>query len=749
MTKIIVIIILLIAIFNNAAESQTSFLSSKDVAVFYPDSFDAERILPSFAIIRDLKRFAPIPRNWKLIPTFHKENGKNVIQISLDSKTDLYGTGEVLGDLRRNDSSVKMWNTDNYAYTKFDGQFLYQSHPWILGVRKDGTSFGIIADNTWKQDIELKNPISITTTGPFARIIVIEKKTPQEVLTQLADLTGKMDIPPLWALGYQQCRYSYSPDTRVKEIADEFRKRSIPCDVVWMDIDYMDGFRVFTFDKKSFPFPESLNKYLHEKGFKSVYMIDPGIKKDEAYFVYKQGNQIDAWVKNKDRNNYTGTVWPGECVFPDFTRPDVRSWWSSLFKDFMSQGIDGVWNDMNEPAVFNTDSTTMPFNNIHLGGGDLPSDIHARYHNVYGMLMTKASREGILNANPDKRPFVLSRASFLGGQRYCATWTGDNASTWDYFRISIPMSINLGLSGQPFNGPDIGGFSQNCDPELLANWMAIGAYYPFSRNHSSKGASNQEPWAMGKKVEDISRTAINRRYRLLPYLYTQFYNASKTGLPVMQPVFMSDIKDTTLRKEQECFMFGNDILVIPRWSYKPAVPKGDWDILKLEDSDDGYQPYIAIRPGAIVPLGKIVQNTGEYSTDSLTLLVNPMKNGSAKGQLYEDAGEGFEYKKGIYALHQFFASKFDGTKLRVTKKKIEGSFASNIHHWRVGYVIDNEIIYSEWSGNDEINVKMIKDNQSNIDFTKLKMCSNNSHQSKSLNNLFKSQKIIQPSGENF
>jgi alpha-glucosidase len=743
------VILLWLFLSGIVVSAQTSFLYKKDIAVFYPAQFGAERVLPSLAIIKDLQSMAPLPNNWKIKPEFVKEIGKNVVSIAFDSNADLYGTGEVTGDLKRNGSIVKMWNTDNYTFTKFEGQCLYQSHPWILGVRKDGTSFGIIADNTWKQDFELKNPITITTTGPFPRIIVIEKDTPQEVIMELAELTGKMELPPLWALGYQQCRYSYFPDTRVKEIADEFRKRNIPCDVIWMDIDYMDEFRVFTFDKKLFPDPKSLNGYLHDKGFKSVYMIDPGIKKDENYFVYKQGSLIDAWVKDKNGNEYNGNVWPGMCAFPDFTRPDVRIWWSSLYKEFMSQGIDGVWNDMNEPAVFNTDSTTMPYNNIHLGGEGLPKDIHARYHNVYGMLMVKASRDGILNANPDKRPFVLSRANFLGGQRYGATWTGDNASNWDYLRVSIPMSINLGLSGQPFSGPDIGGFAQNSEPELLANWMAVGAYYPFSRNHSVKGSIDQEPWAMGKKVEDVSRTAINRRYRLLPYLYTQFYKASLTGLPIMQPVFMSDIKDTTLRQEQECFMLGSDLLIIPRWSNKPALPKGDWDILKLEDNDDGYQPYVALRSGAVVPIGKVIQNTAEYSTDSLTLLINPQKDGSATGQLYDDAGDGFAYKKGDYANYHFTGSKFKKKGLKVKIEKSDGQLKKDISHWRVGYVIDNNIIYSAWNIGNECIVKMITDDQDGIDLSKLKMSDANQRENKSLNGLFKRRKIQIKSGENF
>jgi alpha-glucosidase len=279
--------------------------------------------------------------------------------------------------------------------------------------------------------------------------------------------------------------------------------------------------------------------------------------------------------------------------------------------------------------------------------------------------------------------------------------------------------------------------------------MAVGAYYPFSRNHSVKGSTDQEPWALGKKVEDVSRTAINRRYRLLPYLYTQFYNASQTGLPIMQPVFMSDIKDTTLRQEQECFMLGADLLIIPRWSNNPALPKGDWDILKLEDSDDGYQPYVALRSGAVVPIGKVIQHTGEYSTDSLTLLINPQKDGSATGQLYDDAGDGFGYQKGDYAHYQFTVSKFKKKGLKVKIGRSEGQLKKDISHWRVGYVVDNEIVYSGWNAGKECIVKIIPDNQNGIDLSKLKMSDANQRENKSLNGLFKRRKIQIKAGENF
>ena len=728
-------------------QAQTAFLCERDIAVFYPADFDSARMMPSLAIIRDLKPSGKLPARWSIKPEYSVADGKSVVSFAYPANTDLYGTGEVIGDLRRNGTEVTLWNTDNYSYNAYEGRQLYQSHPWILGVRQDGSAFGILVDNTWKQTIQLDNPIVFTSESAAPRVIVIDKKSPQEVLKTLAKLTGYMELPPLWALGFQQCRYSYFPDTRVKEIADELRNRNLPCDVIWMDIDYMDGFRCFTFDKNRFPDPKGLNDYLHDKQFKAVYMIDPGLKKDDNYFAYQQGTARDLWVKDKNGDTFIGNVWPGACAFPDFTMPEAREWWSGLYKDFMATGIDGVWNDMNEPAVFNGVNFSMPTDNIHRGGNELPQDIHLRYHNVYGMLMIRATREGILQANPDKRPFVLSRANFLGGHRYGATWTGDNVSSWDHLRVSIPMSITLGLSGQPFNGPDIGGFGENANAELLAHWMAIGAYYPFSRNHSSAGTADQEPWAFGPKTENIARTALERRYRFLPYLYTAFHEAATTGMPVMRPVFLSDPTDLALRQEQEAFLWGNDLLVIPRWSADPALPKGDWDILKLEDTDDGYQPYLALRPGAIVPMHRVVQNTSQYSADSITLLVNPLANGKAKGSLYDDAGDGFEYRNGDYSICEFTASR-KGDQLRVDIQQTEGKRAAH-RVYRIGFVTDGTITYSDWSDQTTLFVPYISDSQEGIDLNKLRMADFNFKDNKSLRNLSKQEPQPVPEGAFF
>lgn len=701
------------------AMAQQSYMIDRNVAVFYPTDYQAEAHSPSPIFLHELVPKGPVADDWRLTPRFSSTDSLSIVTLSINTDDDLYGTGEVTGDLRRNDKDILLWNKDNYGYMANDGRNLYQSHPWVLGLRKDGSAFGVIADNTWKSRLTTHGEIRFESCGPAFRVVIIEGNSTQEVLKELAHLTGPMELPPLWALGYQQCRWSYYPDTRVKEVVDSMRISQIPCDVIWMDIDYMDQFKVFTFDDKQFPNPESLQQHVHAQKMKTVYMIDPGVKVEAGYSVYDQGKEYDFFVKNAQGEDFEGRVWPGPCHFPEFNRSEVRTWWSGLTRDFMRRGADGLWNDMNEPAVFEGIDGTMDEDAVHMvGEGHYTYGPHLRYHNIYGLNMIRASREGSLMAHPDKRPFVLSRDNFLGGQRYGATWNGDNMSCWEHLQQSIPMTLNLGLSGQPFNGPDLGGFGADCDAELLAHWVATGIYFPFARNHSAKGTINQEPWAFGQKVLDVYRTAVNRRYRLMPYIYTLFREASIDGLPVMRPIFMADETDLSLRQEQRLYLLGQDLMIIPRWAKNPALPKGNWNIIRFEEQEDEYQAFVALRSGAIVPLANLAQSTEDYRTDSLTLLVNPDESGSAKGLLYEDAGDGFGYRKGEYCLSEIRAIS-QSKKITVSLKPKEGKSQSQVKYLRIGIVSDNRIIYSPWTKGTEVTMKWVADKQQGIDADKL------------------------------
>ncbi|MFN0132310.1 MAG: TIM-barrel domain-containing protein [Phycisphaerales bacterium] len=644
---------------------------------FHKDAAASAGALPSFALLRPLTAGGPVPTG-VIVPTFSEQDGKQVVSIAIDVGTSLYGTGCATGPLLRNGRTITLWNTDAYGYAD-PAPSLYQSHPWVLAVRADGTAFGVMADTTWRTEIDLTSSIRFVAEGPAFPVVVIDRPTPMEVVQTLADLTGRIEMPPKWALGYHQCRYSYYPDSKVREIAKGFRDRKIPCDVIWMDIDYMRGFRCFTFDPQHFPDPKALNADLHGQGFHTVWMIDPGIKAETGYSVFDSGKVVDAWVKKPDGTTYNGEVWPGMCVFPDYTRQETRTWWAGLYKDFMATGIDGVWNDMNEPAVFNVKSKTMPEDNLHRADAALGGPgRHARFHNVYGMLMVKATRDGVMAANPDKRPFVLSRANYLGGQRYAAMWTGDNSADWEHLEASVPMSVNMGLSGQPFAGPDIGGFAGNGptgqEGLLFGRWMGVGALLPFARGHTGKGNIDKEPWSFGEEVEKVCRQAIERRYQFMPYFYTLFHEAHAKGSPIVRPAFFADPRDPALRSEDDAFLLGGDVCVVPQMvpdrSRMPVRPVG-WRGFKLEESSARELPELLIRPGAIVPVGPIMQYVDEKPLDPLTLLVNFDATGKASGRLYEDAGDGWGFRDGDFRLVRFDATLVNG-KATVRVADVEG-----------------------------------------------------------------------------
>ena len=634
---------------------------------------------PSVALERPFPALGPALADFDVSPAFDRVQGLPRVTIAIARGTSLYGTGEAAGPLRRNGRRTVCWNFDAYGYDDRTPH-LYQSHPWVLAVRADGSAFGVLFDTTARGVIDLARGIQFTGSGPPFAVIVIERDSPQEVVRALADLTGHMELPPRWALGYHQCRYSYFPDSRVRAVAGGFRERGIPCDAIWMDIDYMDGFRCFTFSPSGFPDPARLCEDLHGIGFRSVWIVDPGIKAEPGYGVFDSGTARDVWVERSDGAPYRGRVWPGACVFPDFTMRAARAWWGDQHHAFLARGMDGEWNDMNEPAIFGVDSKTMPLDNRHRADAELGGPgSHARYHNIYGMQMVRATREALLAERPARRPFVLTRANYIGGQRYAATWTGDNLADWSHLEDAIPMILNLGLSGQPFAGPDIGGFGGNGTPGLFARWMGFGALLPFARGHTGKGNISKEPWAFGPEVERICRLALQRRYRLLPYLYSVFREASVTGLPVARPVFFADPADPRLRDVDDAFLLGGDVLV--RAHVQPdgvfersGMPRGDWQRFDCGIGDTGERdlPDLYLRGGAILPLGPVIQHVDEKPLDPLELVIALDAEGHAEGSLYEDEGDGFGYREGRFRLSRYVAER-RGDRVSVTVEGRSGA----------------------------------------------------------------------------
>ena len=666
---------------------QSPGLIGDGIARFTPPAVSCAALPASMALVEPRLVEGRIPADWPTQPTFSTDGDRVRAAIEIESGTSLYGTGETAGPLLRNGAITETWAEQPFrnpppmglSPLEYDDDFLnlYQAHPWVLAVRADGSAFGVLADTTYRARIDLTGGIELSADVAFP-VIVIEGATPQEVLTKLSQLTGAIALPPLWSLGYQQARWSYIPDTKVREVADEFRARSIPCDVLWIDIDYMDGFRIFTFDEERFPNPSGLNDYLHGNGFKSVWILDPGVKLEPGYFVYDEGLEGDHFIRKPDGALFVGGSWPGDSVWPDYTNPQTRAWWASYIPDFLANGIDGVWIDLNEPSIVIPPGVPFPRDLRHVGGGRLPADSHARYHNAYGLLMSEATLDGMKTARPERRPFLLSRSTFLGGHRYAAMWTGDNSARWDHLHWSVTMTLNMGLSGQPFAGPDIGGFFGSPSPSLYAHWIGVGGFFPFSRTHTIQFSAPQDPWSYGPEVEAIARMAIERRYRMLPYLYTLFREASINGLPVWRPVFFADPADPSLRGEDHAFLIGADVLVEPVLAeadpHEFKIPSGIWrefTIVGEDPSSTPELPVMKLRGGAILPLGRVVQSTTEALLDPLTLIVSLDAEGRAEGVLYEDDGEGYGYQAGDYLLTTYSAVQ-SGDRVEVSVASEEG-----------------------------------------------------------------------------
>ena len=657
----------------SAPTHQEPGLLADDVARFVPAGVDPLTLPRSFALVEPVPARGPVPDSWPVVPRFECRSDSYIATIASDPQTSLYGTGEVAGPLLRNGFVTECWakqpfriEEDGKPAPNYDerSKSLYHAHPWVLAVRGDGTAFGVLADTTYRLEIDLRDGIRLSSAQPFP-VIVIEGASPQELVRRLSDLTGRIELPPRWTLGYHQCRFSYYPDARVREIAEEFRKRKLPCDAIWIDIHYMDGYKAFTFDPERFPDPKRTNDFLHGLGFKSVWILDPAIKTEAGYPVYEEGVAAGHFLKDAQGQEHHEWTWPGEAAFPDYTRTETRTWWARLSAEFLEQGMDGVWVDLNEPSPILPLGAELPEDLRHRGGGDIAPGTHAQYHNVYGLLMSKATQDAMRVARPKRRPFVLTRSSYLGGQRYAATWTGDNASSWEHLHWSVPMALNLGLSGQPYSGPDVGGFAGTPSPELFAHWMGVGALLPFFRTHNALHG-DQEPWSFGEQAEAQSRLALARRYRLLPYLYTLFHDAATTGMPVARPLFFADPADLSLRNEDHAFLLGGDVLVQPQLleaeTHDFAVTMGRWRSFTLAGEDpaaDPVHPVLRLRDGAILPVGAGGQTSDEAFEGPLTLIVSLNDATEATGRLYEDAGEGFGYREGDYLLTTYRAALND------------------------------------------------------------------------------------------
>ena len=632
------------------------------------------------------------------------------IQTSMLRRSEVetyYGFGEkAFAEMSRDGKFIVNWNTDTFSYP-IGTDPVYQTIPFFTALY-EGRAYGLFFNNTFRSwfDMGARSPerYSFGASGGELDYYVFTggvDRSPKRVLSDYALLTGKTPLPPIWALGHQQSRWSYFPESRVREIADGFRKNRIPADVIYLDIDYMDGYRVFTWDKRRFPDPPKLISDLKKNGFQTVLIIDPGIKVDENFSVYKDGQRSGIFMKNADGTELHRDVWPQAAAFPDFTDERAREWFGAQYKVNVDQGIAGFWNDMNEPGVFMNDKMEKPevlhhpaktfaYDIPHKGDG-LP-DTHRRYHNIFGMQMARSTFEGVKKLAPEKRPFVLTRAGFTGIQRYSAVWTGDNYASWDHLALSIPMLTNLSISGVPFVGCDVGGFNDRPSGELYARWLQAAALTPFLRSHSVGWAGNKEPWEYGDEFTTINRETIELRYKFLPYLYTLFREHERTGAPVMRPLWYEFPADRQTYLISDEYMVGSDVLVAPvvkegMTSREIYLPVGaEWvDWWTGEKYAGGKLPGfkapldrlpIFVRVGAVIPTQSVIQHTGEMPSAPVTLnVIAGIQPGKTEfSNLYQDAGDGYgyrasewrkitiEYKQGSLKLDR--TGSFDGQKIR-------------------------------------------------------------------------------------
>jgi alpha-glucosidase len=597
----------------------------------------------------------------------HEFGGYNVqCSKKIQEGENFYGLGDKASDLNLRGRFFQNWSVDAYAYER-NTDPLYRNIPFYIGLCK-GNAYGIFFDNTFRTffDFGAAHPdkLRFSADGGELNYYYIHGPHMMDVIKRYSHLTGTHKMPPMWALGYHQCRWSYYPEEKVRDLAKKFREEKIPCDSIYLDIDYMDGYRCFTWNKEYFPDPKKMIADLEKDGFKTMVIIDPGIKIDANYPIFKEGKAKNYFCRRSDDYFMEGPVWPGRCQFPDFTNPEVREWWGDLHHHLTDVGIHGVWCDMNEPSVFG--SGTFPLDVRHNLDGYRGS--HRKAHNVYGMQMSRAAYEGMRKLLKNKRPFTITRSTYSGGQRYAAAWTGDNIATWDHLHLASIICQRMSMSGFSFVGSDIGGFTQEPDGELFTRWIQLGVFSPFMRAHSTGDTREREPWSFGEPFTSINRRYIELRYKLLPYIYSAFWENHKYGFPILRPIVMVEQEQFNNWFRQDEFTFGDKILICPilepgakgRWLY---LPSGKWYYYwnnKVYDggSEDLWLDVtletmpLFIRAGSVIPEYPVMQHTGERESDHLNLSIY-YSDYLVNSFIYEDHGDTFAYEQDIYTEKKF------------------------------------------------------------------------------------------------
>jgi Alpha-glucosidases, family 31 of glycosyl hydrolases len=617
----------------------------------------------------------------------------------------VYGGGLRTGQANKRGRNLLCWNTDPLPNHNEQTDPLYQCIPFLTSL-VNGKAHGFFVDSAYRVKLDIGATVSeqckVTTDDPHLVLYIFAGPTFADVLRQYTQITGRMPLPPRWSLGYQQSRWSYMSSTKVREIAASMQHYDIPCDAIYLDIDYMRGYRDFTFDPERFADAKKMLTELADQGIRVVTIIDPGLKVDPEFKPYQEGLAKGYYIrKAKSSEPYEGWVWPGLSVWPDFTRAEVRQWWAEQHQGLFEQGVSGIWDDMNEPTE--TRYVNTPSDVEVEYGKTLPSDAetgtpeaplkHNAWHNAYGMLMARSSREAQEQLTPERRPFVLTRAATAGAQRYTAVWNGDTTSCWEHLRLMVSSNPGVGLSGMPFTGADIGGFLGNTNAELLVRETQAGAFMPFYRNHNASREVDQEPWVFGEPYTSHIRAAIKLRYRLLPYIYTLFHEAHETGAPLVRPLSWLAPNDPVCVRCDDQFLLGNDLLVAP--VLEPGaqerlilLPPGQWFEFATGQlyGQPGSSSHITIpvtlssiplfvRAGAILPLAEPVNNTSATYTEPLTLRAYLTREVTqAQTELYDDDDHPQSEARGSFTRYAL-AAAWQADRVSVSVEQVAGQLA--------------------------------------------------------------------------
>ncbi len=663
-------------------------------------SFNSEKL---FAFEHRRERGAEDPEGW-WDETFksHKDSKKRgpegiSFDISWPSHTDVFGLPERATSLSLKSTvdaggnpiaePYRLYNLDVFEYLAESNFGLYGSIPMMYAHSQRNT-MGVFWLNSAEMYVDVakgKDDQGVKTQwiseSGVLDIFFMMGPTPVDVSSQYATVTGGTALPQLFSLGYHQCRWNYKDEEDVSQVDAGFDKHGIPYDVLWLDIEHTDDKRYFSWDSRYFPTPVEMQNDLASRGRKMVTVVDPHIKKDENWEVFKEAKEQGLFVKDAEGNDFEGWCWPGASMYPDWLSEKTRDWWAGRFSLSKYQGSTKnlyTWNDMNEPSVFNGPEITMKKDIVHDGNAE-----HRDVHNVFGFFYHMASSDGQFKrgyseefGSPDgDRPFVLSRAFFAGSQRIGPIWTGDNAADWDHLAVSIPMVVSIGLAGLPFNGADVGGFFGNPDAELMTRWYQLGTYYPFFRGHAHLESQRREPWLFGEEATRRIREAIRQRYRMMPYIYTQFLHANVSGTPILRPLWYEFPKEEGIAQREHIFMMGPSLLVAPvlhQGSDKVTVTlpsshiwydmhdgriitSGMKDFRAFQETctlDDGVKSYLK-GGGMMVTKERQRRSTAAMVTDPYTLIIGLDITQKSEGDLYIDDGHSFAFQKGQYVYRKF------------------------------------------------------------------------------------------------